>query len=145
MATYNTFANTLRTPSKKRYAAVFIALFSLLFQVETVFACNMMGQVGSLKHCCCGDKVSAEKDIATKTHPCCKVSEQLSIKHNSSDHDESSVSQNNYSPDFALTFVLVSWLDDFKDVEKTAIHAEWALYPASPGTDTYLSTLRLRI
>lgn len=126
-----------------------LLLLGLLFQVQTVFACQMVeSHRGLASDCCCEEMVMPGDDasVLTVASDCCDLENTLSLK--DSDDETPSIVQARLLPDLpeaSLAFVLVSL--DFLP-EPTAApsgQADFRDNPGDPGSLTWLETRRLRI
>lgn len=137
------------TTTRWRNALLLLTLISVLLQVQSAFACQMMEVSGPAKDCCCGDPVDRADLLGlTQTHhgdPCCDFSLEVSFNEldvgsaplwspaQLLDHDP---------PDVPLAYTLPI-------VPVPVRHATVASYsvtnPSDPGSQTYLATQRLRI
>ncbi|WP_290539426.1 hypothetical protein [Alcanivorax sp.] len=133
----------------RQRALIGLILLGLLFQVQTVFACQMVDtHRGLASDCCCESMAMAsdEAPMPDRNGGCCDLENTLSLK--DSDNDSPSIVQARLVPDLpeaSLAFVLVS-LDLLPDVT-AAPSALVAIgdNPADPGSHTWLETRRLRI
>ena len=131
-------------------ALVVMVLLSLLMQVQTVFACQMMEHSGHAEHCCCDASASPKKSELSTEHdkPCCDFSSEISIKDPQLEDSVPAITQQNQSleisPAALFYFITSLWpLEIARPVP--LIVWDFDNDPGDPGTHTYLSTLRLRI
>tara|TARA_B100000676_G_scaffold286813_1_gene316767 strand:+ start:608 stop:1051 length:444 start_codon:yes stop_codon:yes gene_type:complete len=126
-----------------------LLLLGLLFQVQTVFACQMVeSHRGLATDCCCESMAMPSDEAPMPDHNggCCDLENTLSLK--DSDDETPSIVQARLLPDLpeaSLAFVLVSL--DFLP-EPTAApsgQADFRDNPGDPGSLTWLETRRLRI
>ncbi|MBL4865609.1 MAG: hypothetical protein JKY67_04450 [Pseudomonadales bacterium] len=142
--------NSFRASCWQKKAIVALMLLGLLLQVQTVFACQMMEHSGPIKHCCCGDMaVQKQADDGQSEHlSCCDISTELTLKASDLESNDPVALQSGPAfelPQTTLVFLLVSL---WPEVANPPLLPEiWDLDadPGSPGTNIYLSTLRLRI
>lgn len=125
-------------------------LLSLLLQVQTVFACQMMDHSGPIEHCCCDNMAANEySDEATKEQSkCCDISNEVTIKAADTDGGEPIAHSSHSSLDphsATLVFLLVTLWPELVQPQSSPIIRDLNDDPGHPGTQTYLSTLRLRI
>lgn len=133
----------------RQRALIGLILLVLLFQVQTVFACQMVEtHRGLASDCCCESMAmpSGEAPMPDHDGSCCDLENTLSLK--DSDDDSPSIVQARLVPDLpeaSLAFVLVS-LDLLPEVT-AAPSALVAIgdNPGDPGSHTWLETRRLRI
>ncbi len=132
-------------PRRSKSALVLLMLFSLLLQVQTVFACQIDENMsGEIEHCCCDDGL--ESTPMSSDDSCCDYSGVLEFS--------------GIDPDDRQSAII-----DFQALLKlppAALHLLYELLPertpsavslslvdtpslATVGRHTYLSTLRLRI
>lgn len=131
-------------------AAFVLVLLNLLFHVQTVFACKMMEHAGSIEACCCDktDLISTDIQVPEIYTPCCDIGTELTVKGVDTNKKQPLLPFFQASLDLPpAIFVLLSvsvW-PDF--VPSLSSPPPWDLNsnPDDPGTQTYLSTLRLRI
>lgn len=127
---------------------VVMVFLGLLLQVQTVFACQMMDHGGLAKDCCC-DEMKAMKgsdDTQESSSPCCDFSSELTFKGTDLEDEDPVVVQSQASFELPqATFILI--LTSLWQIEPDRFYQQpfWDTEPGHPGTDTYLSTLRLRI
>lgn len=127
-----------------------MVLLGLLLQVQTVFACQMMEHSGHAEHCCCDEMVTDNNAKKTAEHdsPCCDFNSEISLKNAQVEDDEPVIFQQNYLvelPHSALFYIIASLWS--LEIEPPVQFIAWNFDhdPSVLGTDTYLSTLRLRI
>ncbi|MCK5887253.1 hypothetical protein [Alcanivorax jadensis] len=133
----------------RQRALIGLILLGLLFQVQTVFACQMVDTHRGLASDCCCESMAMTSDEAPmpdRNGGCCDLENTLSLK--DSDNDSPSIVQARLVPDLpeaSLAFVLVS-LDLLPDVT-AAPSALVAIgdNPVDSGSHTWLETRRLRI
>jgi hypothetical protein len=150
--------NLFRTANWHKKATVVLVLLGLLLQVQTVFACQMMDHSGPIEHCCCGEmaahkqsdnQVDNQSDHdQTRTSACCDISSGLSFKAGDLENEDPIAIQSHSAfelPPAALVFLLVSLWPETAGPPSSPDLWDLDTKPGSPGTATYLSTLRLRI
>ena len=122
-----------------------VTVLSLLVQVQSTFACNMMDHPsGPVKECCCHHKSTAPNPDSDQK-PCCDYSLELSFK---SSPDGSAplvlpVQLELNAPVDVLPSYTLAWThEDLVTSSPVWLHD---FDPPNSGTDTYLTTLRLRI
>lgn len=133
----------------RQRALIGLILLGLLFQVQTVFACQMVEtHRGLALDCCCESMAMVSDEAPMPDHDggCCDLENTLSLK--DSDNDSRPIVQARLVPDLpeaSLAFVLVS-LDLLPEVT-AAPSALVAIgdNPGDPGSHTWLETRRLRI
>jgi hypothetical protein len=110
----------------------------------------MMDRSGPIEHCCC-DEMASQKNAGDDQDghsPCCDFSSELTLKGVDLEGEAPVVLQSNSTielPQAPLIFLLASL---WPKIANPPLPPEvWGLDadPGSPGTGTYLSTLRLRI
>jgi len=124
-------------------------LCALLLQVQSVFACQMMDNSGPIEQCCCDDESSpaAVGEAQHSAMQCCDYGLEVSMDVDiDEDHPVLLTSHSSLDPPpIAVYFILAAL---WPELEQTSpAPALWDLdsQPAHPGTETWLSTLRLRI
>ncbi len=127
-----------------------MVLLSLLLQVQSVFACQMMDHNGLAEHCCCGEMkdAMASGENQVPASPCCDFSSELTLKGADLESNEPVAIQAQSSlelPQAAFLFILASLWPFEPDLSFQQTFWDWDTNPGHPGTHTYLSTLRLRI
>ena len=127
-----------------------MVLLSLLLQVQSVFACQMMDHSGLTKHCCCDDMMAAKgsNDPHELASPCCDFSSELTLKGADLEDGEPVAVQAQPSPELpqaAFISILASLWPDEIDLSQQQTFWDWESDPGHLGTDIYLSTQRLRI
>ncbi len=133
-----------------RKALTLMVLLSLLMQVQTVFACQMMEHSGHAEHCCCDEMVSTRNSDHNTEHdsPCCDFSSEIVLKDPQLEDSQPVNIQQNHSlelPLAAIVYILANlWPLDVAQSTQSIIW-DFNNDPDDPGSDTYLSTLRLRI
>lgn len=141
--------NALRTENWTKEVLAALLLCSLLFQIQTVFACQMMDHSGPIEYCCCADKATnknAEKTLDGHS-ACCDISNELTLKADM-DKDEPVAIFSHTSldpPQATLVFFLVTLWPEHVQSQSSLFTWDLNTNPGHPGTHTYLSTLRLRI
>ena len=133
----------------QKKATVAVMLLSLLLQVQTVFACQMMDHSGPIKHCCCGDMATQKQSNEDQTNhsSCCDISSELTLKASDLEADDP-VTPPGLAFELSqatLVFLLVTLWPEFATHPTSAEVWDFHADPDNPGTQTYLSTLRLRI
>lgn len=142
--------NALRTGNWTKKVLAALLLCGLLFQIQTVFACQMMDHSGPIEHCCC-DNMAANQysDEATKEQSkCCDISNEVTIKAADTDGGGPVALSSHSSLDphsATLVFLLVTLWPELVQPQSSPIIRDLNDDPGHPGTQTYLSTLRLRI
>lgn len=143
---------TANNASNSRKALVAIMLLSLLMQVQSVFACQMMEHSGPIENCCCEDMAaSIERSDLKDTNEgdaCCEIEANLSLKELDLEDDAAVISKINSSaelPTVALVFLITTFWPELGSTDSN--DRGWSIEsdPSNPGTSTYLSTQRLRI
>ena len=141
--------NPFKTLYWQKKVTVAIMLLSLLLQVQTVFACQMMDHGGPIKHCCCDDMDTQREVEEDQTNHsfCCDISSELTLKASDIEADDpvTQPSPTFEIPQVKLAFLLVSLLPELTDAHTRTGIVDFHTDPGHPGTATYLSTLRLRI
>ncbi|WP_338352569.1 hypothetical protein [Thalassolituus oleivorans] len=142
--------NTLRSGHWAKQALVALMLCSVLLQIQTVFACQMMDHSGPIEHCCCDDMASQNGSDAAQTEPaiCCDIHTELTLKAVDVDGDEPVILTSHSSldpPPATMVFLLVTLWPELVHASPSPVVWDLASKPAHPGTSTWLSTLRLRI
>ncbi len=142
--------NSFRASCWQKKAIVAFMLLSLLLQVQTVFACQMMDHSGPIEHCCCDDMAANENaDETTKEQSkCCDISNELTVKAADTDGGGPVALSSHSSLDphsATLVFLLVTLWPELVQPQSSPIIRDLNDDPGHPGTQTYLSTLRLRI
>ncbi len=142
--------NPFRALYWQKKVTVAIMLLSLLLQVQTVFACEMMDYNGPIEHCCCDEMESQKKESndLDGTSDCCDIHGELFFKASDLQGDEPIILQANPAfelPQATLIFLLVSLWPDINHPKFSPDLWHLDADPGNPGTATYLSTLRLRI
>ncbi len=141
--------NPFKTLYWQKKVTVAIMLLSLLLQVQTVFACQMMDHGGPIKHCCCDDmdtQREVEKDQTNHSF-CCDISSELTLKASDIEADDpvTQPAPTFEIPQVKLVFLLISLWPELTNNPSSMGIVEFHTDPGHPGTATYLSTLRLRI
>lgn len=142
--------NALTTGNWTKKALEALMLCSLLFQIQTVFACQMMDHSGPIEHCCC-DVTTANKstDEALDMHSdCCDIDTELEVKTVDGDKNKPvlALSQPSLDPPPAtLVFLLVTLWPELVQASSSPVIWDLEANPGHAGTQTYLTTLRLRI
>lgn len=139
--------NTLKSGSRSgnwtRKALIALLLCSFLFQVQTVFACQMMDHSGPVEQCCCDDMALPKAEPV-----CCDIHTELTVKAVDADKDEPVALSSQPSldpPPATLVFLLTTLWPDAVQTSPSPVTRDLAANPAHPGTQTWLTTLRLRI
>lgn len=131
--------------SAHRTLLVIVTVLSLLLQVQSTFACEMMDhQSGPVKECCCDHKSTAPNPDPDQK-PCCDFSLDLSFKNNPDGSAPLVLPlQLDLSPpiDIVPSYTFAWTHQDLVSSKPVWLH-DYA--PPNSGTDTYLTTLRLRI
>lgn len=123
-----------------------LLLLSLLFQVRTVFACQMMASSEPTAHCCCNHVELTEKHQYA-SESCCELSAKLTLKEPDLDKEFPVVVPAQPAldlPDAASFLLTAGW------PEEVFVSTDNISYISTPrfglsGSRTYLSTHRLRI
>ena len=131
--------------SSIRSVFVLLALTSLLLQAQAAFACQMMEAAGPAQDCCCVEKLHRNDPAVcdeAAAQSCCKFSVEVYP----------------HSLDAGWAPLWGSLPFDRNPAHMGIVHRPvdgaqthsglpelYRLDPASPGTQTYLATLRLRI
>jgi|TARA_B100000683_G_scaffold274058_1_gene321231 hypothetical protein len=140
---------SFRASCWQKKAIVAFMLLGLLLQVQTVFACQMMDHSGPIEHCCCDDMAANENiDEATdEQSKCCDISTELTVKADADEDEPVTISSNSSldPPVATLVFLLVTLWPELAQSQSSPIIRDLNADPGHPGTQTYLSTLRLRI
>ena len=133
-----------RRHSGYRTFLMVMTLLGLLLQAESAFACQMMDAAGPAKECCCGDKpVVPISHQHADQRLCCDFSFELSFKNSYDDSSPLLVSvQSGHSPPL---YAAPGYTLNGSSHERAGVTWRRDFDPAHPGTQTYLTTLRLRI
>ncbi len=142
--------NALRTGTWTKKVLAVLLLCSLLLQIQTVFACQMMDHSGPIEQCCCDDMATSKgtTEASDERLGCCDISNELTIKAMDTDGDEPVAISSHSSldpPAAALVFLLVTLWPELVQSQPSPATSDLDADPGHPGTQTYLSTLRLRI
>jgi hypothetical protein len=142
--------NSFRTGYWHKRATIALMLLGLLFQVQIVFACQMMEYSGPINPCCCGEMATPEKtdNDHVETSGCCDISGELVFKAIDLEGEEPVALQSGSAselPPATLVFILASLWPQLVSTPPSESLRHLDADPGSPGTATYLSTLRLRI
>lgn len=142
--------NTLRSGHWTKKALIAVMLCSLLFQIQTVFACQMMDHSGPIEHCCCDDVTgnNSINQVPDEVSDCCHIGTELSLKAVDPDKDEPVLVSSQPSldpPPASLVFLLVTLWPELVQASPSPVIWDLEANPGHSGTQTYLSTLRLRI
>ena len=130
-----------------------LILLSLLLQVQSVFACELSGQSGLVEHCCCDEMKKSqgrqEGDNVEYESQCCDFSAELLLKTGAGDVDvEPPTVHSQYyiqlPPDISVVESTIVW-PRIVDIPSRAPISLNDIGLNHPGTQTYLSTRRLRI
>ncbi|WP_069945649.1 hypothetical protein [Alteromonas macleodii] len=144
---------TANNASNTRKALVAIMLLSLLMQVQSVFACQMMDHSGPIEECCCENMAAASiersdlKD-SNEGDACCEIEANLSLKELDLEDDAAVISKINSSAELpigALIFLVTTLWPELGSTDSNDRGWSFESDPSNPGTSTYLSTQRLRI
>ena len=141
-----------QAPVNLKQVLTCLALLSILLQVQTVFACEMMEHSGTLEqnemmeHCCCDDERSEQLASGGMTS-CCEFSYEVTAE--VFDDNSHEVVAINAFPGLDFTeFISSAPTQTFQLVDVLAVavapHAILIAPPVS-GSDTFLITRRLRI
>lgn len=159
-----------RQRSRRQRIFAILMLLGLLFQVQTVLACQMMGTTVPADHCCCegmaqkgAEKLESENSSvgqkngleqkamqsdSTADESCCALDTELTLKEPDLGRDLPAIVQpvDDFElPEMAAYLLLAAiWPEDLAD---SSSQISWTYSPrlSLPGTKTYLSTQRLRI
>lgn len=138
-----------RHRSQKQRILAILMLLGLLFQVQTVLACQMLGTSVPAERCCC-DHAEPSKNASDQhaEDDCCELDTELSLKEPDLEKTQLALVQSSPALDLpeavAVILIVAIWHDELSD---SALQASWAASPLSAlsGSKTYLSTQRLRI
>lgn len=126
-----------------------LLLWSLLFQIQTVFACQMMEHSGPIEDCCCDDMAINESadEASDNRSECCDISNELTLKADAGEQQPATVFSRSSldPPPVTLVFLLVTLWPELVQSQPSLVIWDLETNPGHPGTRTYLSTLRLRI
>ena len=135
-----------------------LVLLGLLFQVQTVFACQMMDMNEPMEQCCCDDSepmasTTDSKIFDSSTMDCCDIDFNIKVANINANNDEG-----NKTDDFALRLrpdikpfidvlivVVATIYTELAIAPDAFIAYETGFAPANSGTTTYLASQRLRI
>lgn len=124
-------------------------LCALLLQVQTVFACQMMDQSESIEHCCCDDDASSTAmcNDQTDSAQCCKYSINIAMDIAGDGSDPVIITSHSSldPPPITIVFLLAALWPDISQAALPLVLWDLASKPANSGTNTWLSTLRLRL
>ncbi|OUS32501.1 hypothetical protein A9Q99_00050 [Gammaproteobacteria bacterium 45_16_T64] len=125
-------------------------ILSLLFQVQAVFACEMMEKGGLKEQCCCDEVMEPHRAsrLVELASECCDFSEEVTLS--SSDADSISIQthviwQLEESPDDVLYSVVLSLIFSENYYPSVNLSSDWDVAPSTLGTNTYIRTQRFRI
>ncbi len=140
----------MMSPSKNgKSLLINLLLLGLLFQVQTVFACQMVeSHRGLASDCCCEEMIMPDGEgvMLADDGGCCDLESTLSLK--GSDDDSASILQVRLLPDHPealLAFVLVSLSLLPEPTAASSGLADFRDKPGDPGSLTWLETRRLRV
>jgi len=140
---------TLRKFIARRSWLMATVVIALLIQIQQTLACDVMidTPMPASEHCYKHD--AGEKPVDKSTPPCCDFSAGPSMK-NGHCHDGHETAINQYllgklSPDVQPLIIIVNIQDIFPPPYITRFHYIPDRNSSLPGTQTYLSTQRLRI
>lgn len=126
-----------------------LVLFQLLFQAQTVFACQMMDHSGPIENCCCDDMDFRDANVDTlEAHGiCCDIGSELTIKDGDANKEKPILLLSQVSFDPPRTSFVVLLVTLWPDLQSLSSSPDWDFKadPKHSGSLTYLSTLRLRI
>lgn len=110
----------------------------------------MMDHSGPIEHCCCDDMPANENtdEVFDEQSKCCDISNKLTVKAADTDGDEPVAVSSHSSldpPAATFIFLLAILWPEFVQSQSSPIIWDLNADPGHPGTQTYLSTLRLRI
>ena len=126
-----------------------MVIASLLLQVQAVFTCQMMGYHGSVEHCCC-DEMKQQKQAGNEmdgASVCCDFDTELSVKAVDPDKDSpfllSHISLEAPAWIAVLFLIFILW----PVLIRSLLLKSWGFDddPGQTGTQTWLSTSRLRL
>ena len=134
----------------RRYIIQILLLLLLIgpLEAQQLFDCEIMGTT-FLNDCCCEDRNCADSDCsdatATESNTCCEVSIELKTNHEA--YDELTVIKSvevcsNIDPPPVIVYAVKQLA---KPVCIIATRDEYSSPPCKLGTNTYLTTQRLRI
>lgn len=130
-----------------------LILLSLLLQVQSVFACELSGQSGLVEHCCCDEMKKSqgrqEGDNVEYESQCCDFSAELLLKTGAGDVDVEPLTVHSppfvqIPPDISVVESTIVWPKVVNVLLQTPTSSS-NIGLNHPGSQTYLSTLRLRI
>lgn len=160
----------LRRRSRRQRIFAILMLLGLLFQVQTVLACQMMETPVPVDHCCCEgmaqkatDKLNGEtsssgqkSNIEQKTvqadprtdDSCCEFGAELTLKEPDLGRDLPAIVQSVDGfdlPETSAYLLLAAIWPEEQAASRFQISRTYSPQLSLPGTKTYLSTQRLRI
>ncbi len=129
-----------------RKIVTLMALLVILFQVQLVFACEMMKVSGPKSHCCCGDSTPAPP-TPKQSSACCELGYAFTTHSNLDEQAAFALpTQPPQLPDLPMALVVpTEWLTAQSARLHQPLMKLCQVNPGHSGTDTYLTTLRLRI
>lgn len=138
-----------RHRSRQQRILAILMLLGLLFQVQTVLACQMTGANMPVEHCCCDDAKPTENVSDQRAEQiCCEIDTELSLKDPNLQEELPAVLRAPPTlelPDAVAVMLLVAFWPS-EGVGSTS-KINWVDTPQQGllGTKTYLTTRRLRI
>jgi len=141
--------NKLKSDNWAKRALTVLMLCALLLQVQSVFACQMMDHGGPVEHCCCDGESSpmAGSELQNSAMQCCDYGVEVSMDVDINEgHSVLLISHSSLDPPpIGVFFILATLWPEFKQTSPTPVLWDLESQPAHPGTNTWLSTFRLRI
>lgn len=137
-----------RHPSRQQRILAILMLLGLLFQVQTVLACQMMDAKMPAEQCCCDDvKMNPSQEQSEPQGPCCKADAELTLKEPDLDKKSLALVQSSPSVELAEIVPLLLLAAIWPEEVSSDAHGKWAGTPqyTPSSTKIYLSTQRLRI
>lgn len=125
-----------------------VIVFALLAQIERAVACDMMinPSVPASDHCYKHN--TCDQQANQNTRSCCDFSSAHALKSGHCNDDHETITNQSLAgklnPDFHMALIAVSLADVFSSSSITFIHLPDQA-SSLPGTQTYLTTQRLRI
>ena len=139
----------LRKILARQYWLMAVIAFTLLAQIEQAIACEMMMDTPAPTGEYCFKHNSGDQQADTARNTCCDFSSTHALKsvHCNNDH-EITINQTlsgKLNPDFHLALITVSLPDVFFSSYSSLFIHNPEQESSFPGTQTYLTTQRLRI
>ena len=138
----------LISPQLRKFAT-FAVILTILLQVQSSFACEMMDTSGPAEHCCCDEMKSQNSDEINDASECCEFSSELTLKGADLEDDEPIVIQVQSGvelPQPVFVFVMASlWPPSQPDTRSLYPTSDQPDDPGNSGTHTYSVTQRFRI